>query len=749
VNRAWPYALFGAITLACFWKFVFLGWTLYDVRTFQRHLGTLPDEPPGWFASHRPAVDRGDTILVLPMLHRIYNEGLHHGELRLWNPNLFCGYPLYYDTLLHPFYPPNLVFHAVLPPRIAYDFLLLVHFFFSGAAMYWLLRGLGRSDGAAALGGVLWMLLGYNTLWFSAQMSLGAGVFAPLALLGIHVGLARRDLRPLVLGGLAMGLAILGSHGQHALHLLIFCSLWIFMSWVRDREARPFILKGGGLFVVASLGIGAAAILTRMDSLANGLRIPGEDLPLHYGDPWRLPLYIAGMAIGKVCHPADNLLRSEFTLQAGVLATALAIAGAVRSFRDPWIRYLSIFAGVALLVVFVKPLAEIALLLPVLNNSMPARWVYVVGFCVTILAASGLDALRTEPAKTSRILIFPVGISLLIFCGFLSRGAVAETFVGILLAAAVVVTATRPRWCLPLCFAALLVDLLPDFVLFNRHADPKPLEISRSTLDLPGDEQGPWRATGSLRLDRGPADVNLWTASIGNNFLALAGVEGVMGYESLAPLDTVRHCVAISGPKSFAGSGRVLAVVNLDSRLLNTANMRFVLWPFAFDLPPRYQKKWTRGPLTLYENPEALPRAWVASSAAKADDEDEVLRRLKLQPPGTVILQDVAEAPRSAGGAVTWTSRGTDRLELQVQASSDAVLFLADTYDPGWEAEVDGKSTPILRANLAFRAVAVPAGAHQVVFRFRPPSARLGLLLSGLTLAGVVGYGVRRKKPAS
>ena len=177
--------------------------------------------------------------------------------------------------------------------------------------------------------------------------------------------------------------------------------------------------------------------------------------------------------------------------------------------------------------------------------------------------------------------------------------------------------------------------------------------------------------------------------------------------------------------------------------------MRFVLWPFPVDLEPRYRKRWTRGPLSLYENPDALPRAWVASSAAKADDGDEVLRMLKLQPPGTVILQDVADVPRSGGGTVTWTSRGTDRLELQVQASSDAVLFLADTYDPGWEAEVDGKATPILRANLAFRAVAVPAGAHQVVFRFRPPSARHGLLLSGLTLAGAVGYGIRRKKPAS
>jgi quinoprotein glucose dehydrogenase len=67
------------------------------------------------------------------------------------------------------------------------------------------------------LGGVLWMLIGYNSFWFSTGTFLGASVFAPLALLGIHRGMERRNLVPFALGGLAMGLVILGSHGQHAL----------------------------------------------------------------------------------------------------------------------------------------------------------------------------------------------------------------------------------------------------------------------------------------------------------------------------------------------------------------------------------------------------------------------------------------------------------------------------------------------------------------------------------------------------
>ena len=142
MKRSLPWLVFGALTLACFWRFLFLGWTLYDVRTLEGHLGIRAPETPGWFESNRPSVDRGDTVLSLPMLHRLYGEGLHHGELRMWNPYLFCGYPLYNNLLLHPFYPPNLLLHAALPPSIAYDLNLLLHFFFSGAAMYGLLRGM-------------------------------------------------------------------------------------------------------------------------------------------------------------------------------------------------------------------------------------------------------------------------------------------------------------------------------------------------------------------------------------------------------------------------------------------------------------------------------------------------------------------------------------------------------------------------------------------------------------------------------
>jgi uncharacterized membrane protein YfhO len=83
------------------------------------------------------------------------------------------------------------------------------------------------------------------------------------------------------------------------------------------------------------------------------------------------------------------------------------------------------------------------------------------------------------------------------------------------------------------------------------------------------------------------------------------------------------------------------------------------------------------------------------------------------------------------------------------------VLVLLDTYASGWKAEVDGRPVRIYPANLAFRAVEVPPGTHEVDFRYAPLSVTLGLALSGAgwLLAGALALGgrvagSRRRRPS-
>jgi hypothetical protein len=71
-----------------------------------------------------------------------------------------------------------------------------------------------------------------------------------------------------------------------------------------------------------------------------------------------------------------------------------------------------------------------------------------------------------------------------------------------------------------------------------------------------------------------------------------------------------------------------------------------------------------------------------------------------------------------------------NRLEIQLEAPQDGWLFLSDAWYPGWRAWVDGQRAQITPANYLFRAVQVPAGSHQVVFRYQPASFWSGAALS-------------------
>lgn len=60
------------------------------------------------------------------------------------------------------------------------------------------------------------------------------------------------------------------------------------------------------------------------------------------------------------------------------------------------------------------------------------------------------------------------------------------------------------------------------------------------------------------------------------------------------------------------------------------------------------------------------------------------------------------------------------KLKVNVQGPADGSCFLyyADGYHPHWHADVNGKKTPVIRANIGFKAVLIPYGESEVTFQF-------------------------------
>jgi hypothetical protein len=86
------------------------------------------------------------------------------------------------------------------------------------------------------------------------------------------------------------------------------------------------------------------------------------------------------------------------------------------------------------------------------------------------------------------------------------------------------------------------------------------------------------------------------------------------------------------------------------------------------------------------------------------------------------------------------------RVVAAVDATTDGYVFFSEPYYTERRAEVDGRGVPMVRANLTFTAVAVPAGRHEVELRYRPSSFYLGSIVSVATAAGYAFVHLRRPR---
>ena len=84
-----------------------------------------------------------------------------------------------------------------------------------------------------------------------------------------------------------------------------------------------------------------------------------------------------------------------------------------------------------------------------------------------------------------------------------------------------------------------------------------------------------------------------------------------------------------------------------------------------------------------------------------------------------------------------------DQYKFEVNAARPAWLFIADANYPGWQARVDGQSTPVYYAQVLGKAILVPSGKHQITVEYKPLSFAIGFCLLILTLFVLLIMGIR------
>gem|GEM_PF-2560574 len=558
-----------------------------------------------------------------------------------------------------------------------------------------------------------------------------------------------------------------------------------------SRLRRLFLLVGS-----ATLGIALAAVqlLTFAEFLLGSSAIAertGGVVPFDLGQmAFRLAVAFfpnfGGTPIQENYWVPPFTNFNEQTSYVGLLVTVLAVFGAVKWVRRD--RVAIFFAGMGLLAFLLTiraPGTNWVRSLPLFSIGHGVRWAMVWSICGAVLAGYGVDALlmsrrsKVQSPKSettqyrSRVggylkvglwflgtALAAFGVLLVLYLGIrdgywdqawqpiYSHAKITRLFhpaqltlylpVAFLAAGALVLLAGWRGWLKRRSVATLLILLLyAELWIFGSRYNPvtPPQAVYPSTVVTDYLSQ-------NLAHERFAGLQNTLRPNVGMAF----ELRDMRGFEDV--VDNSHNWL-------YSRFGNILRLTNEADlnltrnlqRLLNTASVKYLLTlrkPRVDGDPTSYKSILEDDKVALYENLEALPRAYVVfSSTVVAPDlqaaKDALLssandprRSVVLSGGGTSISGpdlDLSASP------ITWVMDAPEQIELDVDLPAPGYLVLADNYASGWEAAVDGQPTPILRANVTFRAVAVPQGRHTISFYYRPPIFLIGAIMSGLSAA--------------
>ena len=747
-----------------------------------------------------------DLVYLVEPTRWFVTSEIHAGRFPMWENYQYAGAPLVW-----PVFSPFLLFESCTfsPVIIAWGQLLMAVVAGFGAYLFFR-RVLEVGFWPAAIAAWCYPLTGFFIFWQNYPLC-ACVPWLPWLLWAVHATL--RGGGAVAASGLSVAtwLTTVSGNLDVAGQMLLISGLYAL--WCLWNPDLPFRREAGRTvgFLVAgwSLGLMLAApyVLPTVEYGKASMRVvqrsQGAEERAPVG-PVILPLVVAPDVYGtneKGSFPlfpegCGNQLESPATGYVGLVATLLLAPLAWCSRRH---RPLNIFwcllAFLGLSWSLNVPGVVDVLRLPVLNLMSHNRLVFATSFALLALAATGLDVVSRGEARWHPGFWVPVGLLLLlaVWCTlrigsvppvvgakiealineggrfgpkydladirpiqswFVRAFVTVDILCGLGLLGWIVcrIKRSRPAWLLCLFGFFMVGDLVWFAWGRNPQCDPAFYFPRLPVLqDVARSAPGRILCFGCL------------PASLAYSH----GLNDIRGYDGADPKRLVELVLSTanlrvqSGVTSYAKTGTLVPRIHLSPAgrltlppVLNMLGVRYVV--FQGEPPGGARPVFQSFYYWALTNPAVLPRAFVPQRVVTIPD--EVAQKIMVtdtnfDPRVVACVQEPVDLPADCRGSAEIIEDFPNRVTVSVQMETPGLLVLADTWDKGWHARLNGKPVPILHANYAIRGVVVPEGKSTLEFWYLPDSLVLGAGLALLAVVILVGWVSvacwRRHSPAS
>ena len=673
-------------------------------------------------------------------LAQFQRECFWSGEIPFWNPYNNCGVPFLAQWNTMPLYPPALIY-LLLPLAWSLSFFCLLHLWFAGLGMFFLARRWTGNNFAAAFAGVMFAFNGFtlNLLMWPSHMA----TFSWLPWVVLTGELAWRDGgRKIFLAAIVGALQMLAG-GPETIFLtwLIVAALWL-QSFIKNDFSRHAMLWRFPLIVILVIALSTAQLLPFLDLVAHAQRATGYT-DLRWSMPGRgwanflVPLAFGSTVTEGIFFQHGQYWTSSYYLGVAGLWLGLLAVFVLRD-RRVWL------LGAIAMVGFIFALGENTPVYPALRKLLPQlsfitypiKFISVTVFAAPLLAAfalANLGKIKKQLLLLGAILFLTlVGIIFwtqqspqpgddfhLALLNGISR-AVFLILAGVVLFVLVRQTESKFSRAAPLVLIVVAwLDVFTHAPTQNPTVPPWIYTpgLSREKLALQ-----PQPALGGSRAMVSPAAandfVNFAASDPQNNFLAkrlgycaddnvLDAVPKVDGFFSLTPreADAVLSLFYTTTNASYPRLEDFLGVSQI------TAPDQIFRWQSRSNFLPL---------VTAGQKPVFLDEPTTLSALVQDNFDGQQIVLLPAEAKPLVVVTNQAAAKILS---VNFKNHSVD---IEVEAAAPVLVVVAQTFFHDWIVTVDGKPTTLLRANMAFQAVQVPAGRHQLHFFYRDRAFEIG-----------------------
>jgi len=749
----------------------------------------IPNKPVGF-----------DDIRIFYPQRKFAVEEIKNGNIPFWNPYSFCGNIFLANSQTSIFYPFNILF-LFFPITFSWSILSFSVPFFAGLGMYLFLRSLKLSFLSSLFGSLVFILSG--PIITRTEDGLVAGhslIWLPLVLFSFEKFMETKKLYYFIMEVLFLSLSVLAGWFQFTFYVFLVSFLYFgfrlfFNSKTKMKEKILFILTP---FLISFL-ITSFHILPAVEALRYSPR--GKGTPPEFIGHLMPPLHlITALVPDFFGNPGTYNYFGHSEYKEGVIFIGLIpLIFAISSFK--FLKKNKLISFFLFLLFLVTPFSLntplgrwfLTLDIPILSSFLPNRILVISSFCLVILSVFSFEEIIKKRENYIKSLSF---ILLVIFSIFLELFftffllwkfgnkeriltplndcfsqksypciiSLRNTIFCFLLFIGFAITfLVWKKWknvkFLNWAFILFIfsITILEGFYEARKYlyfSEKQFLFPSHPVFDFLKEKQKENDFPRFISLGEGHIVSNI---SLNYFLFSPDGVDAMYPYWYGELVGFTLSRGNSSNPPSRIETEISFSIMEEKDwrdiyflNFLRLAGIKYIITRKDFSSPPTdlFRRVWENEKWKIYEFKEANNKAFLVPNFKLILDKEKSLREIfspNFNPRKEVIINEdfyPQNEKFSDKGMVEIIKYSPNKINLKVKTEEDGLLFLNDTFFPGWKARIDGIDTKIYRANWAFRAVYVPKGEHLVNFEYFPRFFIIGIILSSSSIILLIVFAI-------